>query len=151
VSPASAGQLNDWVLAAAAVAGVDRFFTIGGAQAVAALAYGTENVPRVDKIVGPGNAYVASAKRQVYGHVGIDSIAGPSEILIIADGRGNPEWTALDLFAQAEHDEMARAILVCSDSTYLDAVEAAVERLISEQPRADIIRAALKGQGALIR
>lgn len=151
VSPAPEGQLNDWVLAGAAVAGVDRFFAIGGAQAVAALAYGTQHVPGVDKIVGPGNAYVASAKRQVYGHVGIDSIAGPSEILIVADGRGDPEWAALDLFAQAEHDEMARAILVCPDSIYLDAVEAAIERLIVDQPRADIIRVALKGQGALIR
>ncbi|MES1936098.1 histidinol dehydrogenase [Salinisphaera hydrothermalis] len=151
VSPAPEGVLNEWVLAAAAVAGVDRFFTIGGAQAVAALAYGTEHIPEVDKIVGPGNAYVASAKRQVFGRVGIESVAGPSEVLIVADGTGDPEWAALDLFAQAEHDEMARAMLVSPDADYLDAVDAAVERLIADQPRAAIIRAALDGHGALIR
>lgn len=150
VSPALRGELNDWVLAAAALAGVDRFFTIGGAQAVAALAYGTESVPEVDKIVGPGNAYVAAAKRQVFGRVGIESVAGPSEVLILADGSGDPEWAALDLFAQAEHDEMARALLASPDAAYLDAVAAAVERLLDEQPRADIIRAALAGHGALI-
>lgn len=151
VSPAAGGVINDWVLAAAAVAGVDRFFTIGGAQAIAALAYGTERIPEVDKIVGPGNAYVASAKRQVFGRVGIESVAGPSEVLIVADGSGNPEWVALDLFAQAEHDEMARAILVSPDADYLAAVEAAVERLIADQPRAAIIRTALDSHGALIR
>ncbi|WP_424821448.1 histidinol dehydrogenase [Salinisphaera sp.] len=150
VSPAPEGGVNEWVLAAAAVAGVDRFFTIGGAQAVAALAYGTARIPEVDKIVGPGNAYVASAKRQVFGRVGIESVAGPSEVLIVADGTGNPEWAALDLFAQAEHDEMARAILVSPDADYLAAVDAAVERLIDEQPRAAIIRAALDQHGALI-
>ncbi|MGN8159170.1 histidinol dehydrogenase [Salinisphaera sp. SWV1] len=151
VSPAPEGAVNEWVLAAAAVAGVDRFFTIGGAQAVAALAYGTSRIPEVDKIVGPGNAYVASAKRQVFGRVGIESVAGPSEVLIVADGTGNPDWAALDLFAQAEHDEMARAILVSPDADYLAAVEAAVARLIHDQPRAAIIRAALDGHGALIR
>lgn len=151
VSPAPEGAVNEWVLAAAAVAGVDRFFTIGGAQAVAALAYGTSRIPEVDKIVGPGNAYVASAKRQVFGRVGIESVAGPSEVLIVADGTGNPEWAALDMFAQAEHDEMARAILVSPDVDYLAAVDAAVDRLIDEQPRSAIIRAALDQHGALIR
>ncbi|WP_353251681.1 histidinol dehydrogenase [Salinisphaera sp. PC39] len=151
VSPTPGGERNDLVLAAAALAGVDRVFTIGGAQAVAALAYGTETVPGVDKIVGPGNAYVAAAKRQVFGQVGIDMIAGPSEVLIIADGTGDPEWAALDLFAQAEHDEDARAILVSPDGDYLDAVAAAVDRLIDAQPRAAIIRAALAKQGALIK
>lgn len=151
VSPAPAGELNEWVLAAAAIAGVDRFFTIGGAQAVAALAYGTERVPEVDKIVGPGNAYVASAKRQVFGRVGIESVAGPSEVLILADGTGDPAWAALDLFAQAEHDQMARAILVSDDADYLAAVEAAVERLLPAQPRAAIIEVALADHGALIQ
>lgn len=150
VSPAPGGELNDWVLAAAAIAGVDRLFTIGGAQAVAALAYGTDSVPEVDKIVGPGNAYVASAKRQVFGRVGIESVAGPSEVLILADGSGDPDWAALDLFAQAEHDEMARAILVSPDAAYLDAVAAAVERLLPTQPRASIIKVALADHGALI-
>ncbi|MDA3919220.1 MAG: histidinol dehydrogenase [Salinisphaera sp.] len=150
VSPAPDGELNDWVLAAAAIADVDRFFTIGGAQAVAALAYGTETVPEVDKIVGPGNAYVASAKRQVFGRVGIESVAGPSEVLILADGSGDPEWAALDLFAQAEHDQMARAILISPDTDYLAAVDAAVVRLLPSQPRAEIIEAALAGHGALI-
>ena len=150
VSPTPDGLRNPWVLAAAAVAGVDRLFTIGGAQAVAALAYGTETIPEVDKIVGPGNAYVASAKRQVFGRVGIESVAGPSEVLIIADGTGEPEWTALDLFAQAEHDEMARAMVVSPDADFLDRVAAAVEAMIETQPRADIIRASLSGQGALI-
>jgi len=151
VSPAPGGELNDWVLAAAAIAGVDRFFTIGGAQAVAALAFGTDTVPEVDKIVGPGNAYVASAKRQVFGRVGIESVAGPSEVLILADGTGNPEWAALDLFAQAEHDEMARAILISPDADYLAAVEAAVTRMLPEQPRAAIIEVALTDHGALIQ
>lgn len=151
VSPAPDGALNDWVLAAAAIAGVDRLFTIGGAQAVAALAHGTASVPEVDKIVGPGNAYVASAKRQVFGRVGIESVAGPSEVLIVADGSGDPEWAALDLFAQAEHDEMARAILVSPDAAYLEAVAAAVERRLPEQPRAAIIQTALADHGALIQ
>lgn len=150
VSPAPDGELNDWVLAAAAIAGVDRFFTIGGAQAVAALAYGTQSVPEVDKIVGPGNAYVASAKRQVFGRVGIESVAGPSEVLILADGSGDPEWAALDLFAQAEHDEMARAILISPDADYLAAVASAVARLLPAQPRAAIIEVALADHGALI-
>ncbi len=151
VSPAPGGVLNDWVLAAAALAGVDRFFTLGGAQAVAALAYGTETVPAVDKIVGPGNAYVAAAKRQVFGRVGIESVAGPSEVLIISDGTGDPEWAALDVFAQAEHDEQARAVVVSPDTDWLDAVAEHVERLLPEQPRATIIRAALTNHGALIR
>ncbi len=151
VSPAPGGILNEWVLAAAALAGVDRFFTLGGAQAVAALAYGTETVPAVDKIVGPGNAYVAAAKRQVFGLVGIESVAGPSEVLIISDGTGEPEWAALDVFAQAEHDEQARAVVVSPDADWLDKVAGHVERLMPEQPRAAIIRAALTNHGALIR
>ncbi|MES1940317.1 histidinol dehydrogenase [Salinisphaera sp. T5B8] len=150
VSPAPGGEVNDWVLAAAALAGVDRFFTIGGAQAVAALAYGTESVPGVDKIVGPGNAYVAEAKRQVFGRVGIESVAGPSEVLILADGSGDPDWAALDLFAQAEHGEDSRALLISPDASFLTAVEAAVERLLEDQPRCDIIRASLANHGALI-
>lgn len=151
VSPLSGGQISPMVLAAAAVAGVDRLFTVGGAQAVAALAYGTETLPAVDKIVGPGNVWVAAAKRQVYGQVGIDMIAGPSEVLIIADGSGDPEWAALDLFAQAEHDEDARALLLSPDAAYLDAVEQAIARLLPAQPRAAIIAAALAGRGALVR
>ncbi|MES1949464.1 histidinol dehydrogenase [Salinisphaera sp. S4-8] len=150
VSPAPGGEVNDWVLAAAALAGVDRFFTIGGAQAVAALAYGTESVPGVDKIVGPGNAYVAEAKRQVFGRVGIESVAGPSEVLILADGSGDPDWAALDLFAQAEHGEDSRALLISPDASFLTAVEAAVARLLEDQPRRDIIRASLANHGALI-
>lgn len=151
VTPTPGGDPHPLVLAAAALGGVNRVFTVGGAQAVAALAYGTETIPQVDKIVGPGNAYVAAAKRRVFGQVGIDMIAGPSEILILADGSGDPEWAAIDLFAQAEHDEEARAILVSPDADYLDAVAAAVERLLPAQPRAAIIRAALDHQGALIR
>lgn len=151
VSPAPGGEVNDWVLAAAALAGVDRFFTIGGAQAVAALAWGTQSVPCVDKIVGPGNAYVAAAKRQVFGRVGIEAVAGPSEVLIISDGSGDPEWAALDLFAQAEHDEQARAIAMSPDAAWLDAVAARVEQLLPEQPRADVIRSALVNHGALMR
>ena len=150
MSPAPNGEVNDWVLAAAALAGVHRFFTIGGAQAVAGLAYGTETVPQVDKIVGPGNAYVAEAKRQVFGRVGIESVAGPSEVLILADGSGNADWAALDLFAQAEHGEDSRALLISPDAEFLDAVDAAVERLIAAQPRGDIIRASLANHGALI-
>ena len=143
-------ERNALVLAAAHVAGVHRLFTIGGAQAVAALAYGTQTVPRVDKITGPGNAYVASAKRRVFGQVGIDMIAGPSEILVIADGSTPAEWVAMDLFSQAEHDELAQSVLLCPDAAFLDAVHAAIERLLPEMPRRDVIRASLEGRGALI-
>jgi len=149
--PSPRGELNDLVLAAAAIAGVDRVFTIGGAQAVAALAYGTETVPAVDKIVGPGNIYVATAKRMVFGRVGIDMIAGPSEILVICDGSTNPDWVAMDLFSQAEHDENAQAILLCPDEQYLSQVAASINRLLPEMERADIIRASLEGRGAMIR
>jgi histidinol dehydrogenase len=138
------------VLAAAFVAGVHRVFTIGGAQAVAALAYGTASVPRVDKITGPGNAYVASAKRRVFGQVGIDMIAGPSEILVLADGSTPPDWVAMDLFSQAEHDELAQSILLSPDAAYLDAVQEAIDRLLPDMPRRDVIRASLQGRGALI-
>ncbi|MGQ0546033.1 MAG: histidinol dehydrogenase [Betaproteobacteria bacterium] len=138
------------VLAAAAIAGVDRVIAIGGAQAVAALAYGTASVPRVDKIVGPGNAYVAEAKRQVFGEVGIDMIAGPSEILVICDGSGDADWVAMDLFSQAEHDESAQAILLCPDRAFIDEVAASIEGLLGEMPRKDIIKASLEGRGALI-
>ncbi|MFO1327067.1 MAG: histidinol dehydrogenase [Rubrivivax sp.] len=148
---ASVGERNDLVLAAAAVAGVSRAFTIGGAQAVAALAYGTQTVPRVDKITGPGNAYVASAKRRVFGQVGIDMIAGPSEILVLADGSTPPDWVAMDLFSQAEHDELAQSILLCPDAGYIEQVREAIERLLPELPRRDVIRASLEGRGALIR
>ena len=151
VSPTPGGERNPMVLAAAAIAGVDRVVTIGGAQAVAALAYGTDSLAAVDKIVGPGNAYVAAAKRRVFGTVGIDMIAGPSEILIIADGVAPPEWIAMDLFSQAEHDEMAQSILLCADPHYLDAVEAAIRRLLPTMPRADIIATSLASRGALIR
>lgn len=139
------------VLAAAALAGVDRVLGIGGAQAIAALAYGTQSIPRVDKIVGPGNAYVAEAKRQVFGEVGIDMVAGPSEILIIADASVNPDWIAMDLFSQAEHDESAQAILLCPDEKYLDAVAGSIAKLIAEMPRRKVIEASLKSRGALIR
>lgn len=148
--PTPDGQLNDLVLAAAAVAGVDRVFAIGGAQAVAALAYGTETVPAVDKIVGPGNIYVATAKRMVFGHVGIDMIAGPSEILVVCDGQTDPDWIAMDLFSQAEHDEDAQAILVSWDTDFLDSVVESVDRLLTEMPRADIIRSSMAARGALI-
>lgn len=141
---------NPLVLAAAALAGVDRVIGIGGAHAVAALAYGTESVPRVDKIVGPGNVYVAEAKRQVFGQVGIDMIAGPSEVLVIADGSVPAEWVAMDLFSQAEHDENAQALLLCPDKAYLDGVAAAMVRLLGEMPRRDTIAASLEGRGALI-
>ena len=150
VVPTPRGERNALVLAAAAVAGVHRAFTIGGAQAVAALAYGTATVPRVDKITGPGNAYVASAKKHVFGQVGIDMIAGPSEILVLADGTTPPDWVAMDLFSQAEHDELAQSILLCPDGGYIDRVQAAIERLLPTMPRADIIRASLEGRGALI-
>ena len=150
VVPTPDGVRNLLVLAAAHVAGVHRVFTVGGAQAVAALAYGTATVPRVDKITGPGNAYVASAKKHVFGQVGIDMIAGPSEILVIADGTTPPDWVAMDLFSQAEHDELAQSLLLCPDAAYLDAVRASMERLLPEMPRADVIRASLEGRGALI-
>ncbi|ERS89122.1 histidinol dehydrogenase [Halomonas sp. PBN3] len=150
VVPTPDGILNELVLAAAHLAGVDRVFTIGGAQAVAALAYGTESVPRVDKIVGPGNIYVATAKRAVFGQVGIDMIAGPSEILVVSDGGTDPEWLAMDLFSQAEHDEDAQAILVSWDAEHLAAVEAAIERLLPTLERAAIVRESLARRGALI-
>jgi histidinol dehydrogenase len=147
----SRGEKNPLVLAAAHVAGVSRAFTIGGAQAVAALAYGTATVPGVDKITGPGNAYVASAKRRVFGQVGIDMIAGPSEILVLADGTTRPDWVAMDLFSQAEHDELAQSILLCPDAAYIERVKAEIERLIDAMPRKDVIRASLEGRGALIQ
>ena len=150
VVPAPGGELNPLVLAAAAVAGVDRVFTLGGAQAVAALAYGTATVPAVDKIVGPGNIYVAAAKRLVFGQVGIDMIAGPSEILVVCDGASDPDWVAMDLFSQAEHDEDAQALLVSPDAAFLDAVAAAVERLLPTMERAEVIAASLGARGALI-
>lgn len=150
VVPTPKGEKNALVLAAAYVAGVTRAFTIGGAQAVAALAYGTETVPKVDKITGPGNAYVASAKKRVFGTVGIDMIAGPSEILVLADGTTPPDWVAMDLFSQAEHDELAQSILLCPDAAYLDAVQAAIDRLLPTMPRAEIIAKSLTGRGALI-
>jgi histidinol dehydrogenase len=144
------GERNALVLAAAAVAGVHRVFTLGGAQAVAALAYGTATVPRVDKITGPGNAYVASAKRRVFGQVGIDMIAGPSEILVLADGTTPADWVAMDLFSQAEHDELAQSILLSPDAAYLDAVQQAMDRLLPQMQRRDVIRASLEGRGALV-
>ena len=150
VVPTPRGEKNPLVLAAAYVAGVTRGFTIGGAQAVAALAYGTATIPKVDKITGPGNAYVASAKKRVFGQVGIDMIAGPSEILVLADGSTPPDWVAMDLFSQAEHDELAQSILLCPDAAYIDAVQAAIERLLPEMPRAAIIAKSLNDRGALI-
>ena len=150
VVPTPRGERNDLVLAAACIAGVDRLFTIGGAQAVAALAYGTRTIPQVDKIVGPGNAYVAAAKRRVFGVVGIDMVAGPSEILVICDGGTDPDWVAMDLFSQAEHDEMAQAILLCPERAFIDKVAASIERQMKDMPRAGVITAALEGRGALI-
>ncbi len=150
VTPTPDGARNRLVLAAAAVAGVDRVVAIGGAQAVGALAYGTQRIAAVDKIVGPGNAYVAAAKRRVFGTVGIDMVAGPSEILIICDGTTPPDWIAMDLFSQAEHDELAQAILLCPDAAYLDRVQAEIERLLPTMPRVDIIRRSLADRGALI-
>nr|WP_028452588.1 histidinol dehydrogenase [Chitinilyticum aquatile] len=150
VVPTPKGEKNDLVLAAAFVAGVSRAFTIGGAQAVGALAFGTQTVPQVDKITGPGNAYVASAKRAVFGIVGIDMVAGPSEILVLADGTTNPDWVAMDLFSQAEHDEIAQSILLCPDAAYVDAVAASIAKLLPNQPRKDIIAASLANRGALI-
>jgi histidinol dehydrogenase len=149
-TPTPHGTRNELVLAAAAIAGVDRVFTIGGAQAVAALAYGTATIPRVDKIVGPGNAYVAAAKRRVFGVVGIDMVAGPSEILIICDGSTDADWIAMDLFAQAEHDELAQAILLCPDAAFIERVVCSIERQIGAMPRAEVIRASLGKRGALI-
>lgn len=151
VVPAPGGELNDLVLAAAAIAGVDRVFTIGGAQAIAALAYGTETIPQVDKIVGPGNIYVATAKGMVFGSVGIDMIAGPSEILVICDGQTDPDWIAMDLFSQAEHDEDAQPILVSPDSEFLDQVRNSIERLLPTQERRAIIEASLTRRAALIK
>jgi len=151
VTPTPDGLMNETVLAAAALAGVDRVFRIGGAQAIAALAYGTGAVPAVDKIVGPGNAYVAAAKRFVFGVVGIDMVAGPSEILIIADGSVDPDWVAMDLFSQAEHDEIAQAILLCPDAAYLERVAASMARQVVTLPRVNIIRASLENRGALIQ
>lgn len=150
VTPTPDGQRNALVLAAAAIGGVDRVFAIGGAQAVGALAYGTDTIPAVDKIVGPGNAYVASAKRRVFGKVGIDMIAGPSEILVICDGKTPADWIAMDLFSQAEHDELAQAILLCPDHAFLDQVQEAIDRLLPTMPRSDIIATSLKNRGALI-
>ena len=151
VSPAPDGELNDMVLAAAAVAGVERFFTLGGAQAVGALAFGTETVPAVDKIVGPGNIYVAEAKRRVFGKVGIDMIAGPSEILVVCDGKTDPDWIAMDLFSQAEHDEEAQSILVSPDADFLARVEEAMERLAPTLERETVIRTSMANRGALIQ
>jgi histidinol dehydrogenase len=150
VVPTPDGIRNQLVLAAAYLVGVDRVFTIGGAQAIAALAYGTATIPRVDKIVGPGNAYVASAKRRVFGVVGIDMVAGPSEILVICDGETNPDWIAMDLFSQAEHDELAQAILLTPSEKYAEAVHDSAQRLLSQMPRRTIIQTAMENRGALI-
>jgi len=144
------GEINDLVLAAAAICDIDRVFAIGGAQAVAALAFGTETVPKVDKIVGPGNIYVATAKRMVFGHVGIDMIAGPSEILVVCDGKTDPDWIAMDLFSQAEHDEDAQSILVCPDSAYIDKVTDSIGKLIASMERRDILEKSLTNRGLLV-
>ena len=151
VSPTPNGYVNDMVLAAAAIAGVDRLFAVGGAQAIAALAFGTETIPRVDKIVGPGNIYVATAKRQVFGSVGLDMIAGPSEILVVCDGKTDPDWIAMDLFSQAEHDEDAQSLLISPDAEFLDKVAESVARLLPQMERQDIIRQSLAARGALIK
>jgi len=151
VVPTPDGVKNELVLAAAAIAGVDRVFTIGGAQAVGALAYGTDTIPQVDKIVGPGNAYVAAAKRRVFGTVGIDMIAGPSEILVICDGSTDPDWIAMDLFSQAEHDELAQSILLCPDADYIAKVEASINKQLDAMPRKDVIRTSLSDRGALVK
>ena len=150
VVPTPDGEQNELVLAAAAIAGVDTVFTIGGAQAVAALAYGTQTVPQVDKIVGPGNAYVAAAKRRVFGTVGIDMIAGPSEILVICDGKTNPDWIAMDLFSQAEHDELAQSILLTPDAEFADRVEQSIKKLVAEMPRSEVITTSISNRGAII-
>jgi histidinol dehydrogenase len=149
-TPTPGGERNPLVLAAAAICGVNRVFAIGGAQAIGALAYGTQTVPRVDKIVGPGNAYVAAAKRRVFGVVGIDMVAGPSEILVVCDGRTSPDWVAMDLFSQAEHDELAQAILLCPDAGFVQAVADSIRRQLPEMPRREVIEASLNGRGALI-
>ena len=151
VVPTPGGERNPLVLAAAALAGVDRVFCVGGAQAIGALAYGTQSIPQVDKIVGPGNAYVAAAKRRVFGVVGIDMVAGPSEILVICDGQTDPDWVAMDLFSQAEHDELAQSILLCPDENYIDSVMQSIENLLPTMPRKGIIRSALENRGALIQ
>ena len=151
VVPTPGGVKNELVLAAAAIAGVDRVFTIGGAQAVGALAFGTATIPQVDKIVGPGNAYVAAAKRRVFGIVGIDMIAGPSEILVVCDGTTDPDWIAMDLFSQAEHDELAQSILVCPDAGYIAKVEASINRQLDAMPRKDVIRTSLVNRGAMVK
>jgi len=151
VVPTPDGVINELVFAAAHIAGVDKVFAIGGAQAVAALAYGTDSVPQVDKIVGPGNIFVATAKRMVFGTVGIDMIAGPSEILVICDGKTDPDWIAMDMFSQAEHDEDAQSILLCPDADYLDKVAESMAKLIKEMPRAEIINTSMKDRGALIQ
>ncbi len=151
VVPTPGGEKNALVLAAACLAGVDRVLTIGGAQAVGALAYGTETIPQVDKVVGPGNAYVACAKRRVFGIVGIDMVAGPSEILVLADGTTDPDWVAMDLFSQAEHDELAQSLLVCPDAAYIDKVQASIEKLLPSMARQEVIRTSLQNRGALIR
>ena len=151
VTPAPGGETNALVLAAAAIAGVDTIYRIGGAQAIGALAYGTQTIPPVDKITGPGNAYVAAAKRRVFGTVGIDMIAGPSEILVISDGSADPDWVAMDLFSQAEHDEIAQAILLCPDAAFIEKVAASIDKQIAAMPRAAIINASLTGRGALIK
>ena len=150
VVPTPHSERNALVLAAAYVAGVSRAFTIGGAQAIAALAYGTQTIPAVDKITGPGNAYVAAAKRRVFGTVGIDMIAGPSEILVLADGTTPPDWVAMDLFSQAEHDELAQSVLLCPDAGFIDQVQAAMEKLLPQMPRREIIAKSLNGRGVLI-
>ncbi len=150
VVPTPDGEVNELVLAAAAISGVDKVFSIGGAQAVAALAYGTDTVPQVDKIVGPGNIFVATAKRMVFGTVGIDMIAGPSEILVVCDGKTDPDWIAMDLFSQAEHDEDAQSIFVCPDESFIEEVANSIDKLIEEMPRADIIRASMEGRGAFV-
>ncbi len=151
VVPTPDGARNPLVLAAAYLAGVDRVFTIGGAQAVGALAYGTKTIPAVDKIVGPGNAYVAAAKRRVFGIVGIDMIAGPSEILVLCDGSSNPDWVAMDLFSQAEHDEQAQSILLCPDAVFIEQVQASINKLLPEMPRAKVIEASLTNRALLIQ
>jgi histidinol dehydrogenase len=151
VVPAPGGEKNDLVLAAAAICGVDRVYTVGGAQAIAALAFGTATIPAVDKIVGPGNAYVAAAKRRVFGRVGIDMVAGPSEVVVVSDGRTDADWVAMDLFAQAEHDELAQAILITPEAGFIEAVAASIERQLAGMSRRDVIRAALAKRGALIR
>ncbi|MCL4156845.1 UNVERIFIED_CONTAM: hypothetical protein GTU68_055945 [Idotea baltica] len=150
VSPTPGGDVSPVLLAAAHIAGVDKVYTIGGAQAVAALAYGTESIPKVDKIVGPGNIYVATAKKILFGLVGLDMVAGPSEILVVCDGQTDPDWIAMDLFSQAEHDELAQSILICPSAEFLQQVEVSINKLLPEMERAEIIRKSLEGRGAFI-